>query len=127
MAGHATRLCTKPGCRGMIVNGKCTLCGQQKRRAWHQDGTKKERGYGWDWEQVRAAFVRQATEAAMLEGRYRLTCGICGKEIEWHELHVDHKIPFVGVNDPRRLDNGNLQPAHRKCNEGKARGRKHAE
>lgn len=43
-------------CRGLKYAGVCERCGQ--KRAKH-NRTTRERGYGFDWQKFRAAFIQQ--------------------------------------------------------------------
>ncbi len=61
--------------------------------------TPTQRGYGYDWECLRAAHRDEHPLCAVCEaqGIVRLATS------------VDHIKPFRGIDDPRRLDPGNLQ------------------
>jgi len=43
-------------------------------------------------------------------------CELCRRPVEnVKEIHVDHITPFVGPDDPRRLDMDNLRVTHMRC------------
>jgi len=43
-------------------------------------------------------------------------CELCQKPVEQRaEIHVDHIVPFTGLDDPKRLDLANLRLTHRRC------------
>jgi 5-methylcytosine-specific restriction endonuclease McrA len=46
-------------------------------------------------------------------------CKYCGSK---DDMHVDHIVPFDGVDDPRRLDESNLQLLCGGCKSVKAKG-----
>ena len=79
-----------------------------KRKPWTRKGGKtSDRGYGWDWQKVRDAFIRANP--------------VCVDPFAFHPNvvtpaeHVDHIIPFSRGGE--RLDASNLQslcaPCHR--------------
>jgi 5-methylcytosine-specific restriction endonuclease McrA len=75
-----------------------------------------ERGYDSRWQRVRASVLRAWLAT---RGPY---CGLCGCLLRpGKETHVDHIVPFDGLDDPRRLDPQNLQILCRTCNSTKAR------
>jgi 5-methylcytosine-specific restriction endonuclease McrA len=55
----------------------------------------------------------------MASGKAR--CAICGKLIVGNRknVHVDHIVPFRGLNDPLRLDQTNWQLLHPACHSRK--------
>jgi 5-methylcytosine-specific restriction endonuclease McrA len=78
--------------------------------------TRQARGYDREWEILRAAFLRRWL---VERGPY---CAQCGRLLVLgRQTHVDHVIPFRGVADPLRLDEGNLQVLCEPCNSGKKR------
>jgi 5-methylcytosine-specific restriction enzyme A len=54
--------CKRSGCRGIVRNGVCSVCGplHKERRRLHdeQRGTAAQRGYDGRWQRVRAAYLR---------------------------------------------------------------------
>ena len=110
------RTCSRPGCYGFIKDDVCTQCGRAYRR-WgsRSRATAAQRGYDAAWRKVRGEYIRERVMAAVEAGisPYPI-CEICQKPIVG-EIHVDHKIPFNGMDDPHRLDINNLRVAHRAC------------
>lgn len=41
-------------------------------------------------------------------------CALCGKPVEG-QIHVDHIIPFHGLDDPLRLNKANLRIMDKRC------------
>ena len=123
MAKAPSRLCSKPGCKGIIRDNTCSLCGSV-RRGWQADtdrGTRQQRGYDAAWTRLRNAFVQQQRLESMQAGiGINPLCAICGVAVRDWELHVDHIRPFNGADDPLRLDPSNLQVTHARCNLSKA-------
>ena len=79
-------------------------------RAHKPHGPRKSaagRGYDAKWKRFANYFI----EMEMRAGRHCCACG-CGKILlgrERREIHVDHKEPHRGQNDPRFWDLNNLQ------------------
>ena len=131
MARAIARACGRPGCRGIIRESVCSVCGPMKVAGWQGDrhrGTRQQRGYDNDWIRLRAAFVEEKRLEAMLAGvsMYPI-CELCGKPVEdKRQIHVDHIKPFEGRDDPLRLDKDNLRVTHERCHmkltAGKGRG-----
>lgn len=74
------------------------------------DDTRKSayhRGYNKAW----AKFAESFINTQFSKGEYRCACG-CGKNLlgrERREIHVDHKVPHNGNDDPLFWDVANLQ------------------
>lgn len=68
-------------------------------------GTTTQRGYGADWRKVAAQIKRSNPLCVMCAKIGRVTLA----------EDVDHIVPFVSPEDPRRLDTANLQPLCRAC------------
>lgn len=114
MPTRPARVCSKPGCRGLVRDGACSVCGPvpQRPSGWQRaNGSRQSRGYDQAWLELRQAFL--AAERARCGGV--LVCGICGEPITKGPVHVDHKEPFQGLDDPRRLDVTNLRACHARC------------
>jgi 5-methylcytosine-specific restriction endonuclease McrA len=72
---------------------------------------RHEKGYDAAWYRLRARFVR---DWFATKGPY---CGLCHRVlVESKRTHVDHVIPFDGVDDPKRLDPRNLRVLCDSCN-----------
>lgn len=105
MANLPKRPCLQPGCPELVTSGRCS----KHQRNWNtRRGTTKERGYGADWQAVRAMKLRQDP--------------LC--EIRTHcdgalATEVDHIVPIREAPE-LRLDMANLQSACKACNVAKA-------
>ena len=75
-------------------------------------------GYDKKWEKLRAAYISESPICEHCASR-GITTG--PKE---SRLEVDHIIPFHGIDDPLRLDWGNLQTLCRRCHAIKTEGDK---
>lgn len=85
-----------------------TRIGRTRRKGWAetQRGTRKQRGYGWAWEQLRAAVLKREP-----------LCRICRADgVAVIAVTVDHIKPkHQGGTD----DEGNLQPLCKPCHAAK--------
>jgi 5-methylcytosine-specific restriction endonuclease McrA len=115
MASRPKRPC--PKCH-RIWDGKRCACGHAKTHGWGNDrrrGNRHQRGYDKAWEVARAECIRRKSlEAAMAGVAMVPICEECGEAIEG-EVHVDHREPFSGPSDPKRLDQANLRCLHPRC------------
>jgi 5-methylcytosine-specific restriction enzyme A len=91
-------------CRcGAVHSGRCPGAA---KHGWETGrGKTAARGYGGDWQALRSAFLAQHP-----------LCADC----ESHGLvrparHVDHVVPFQGIDDPLRLDRSNLRALCERC------------
>ena len=105
MPSAPPRACT---CGGIIRNGKCDRC---TKGTGHARKTT-ERGYGWDWQQFRATYLRQHPLC--------VDCKANGKVAEANEVHHRIKIKHA----PRlRLHPDNLMALCKTCHDARsARG-----
>ena len=76
---------------------------------------------------LRAQFLFLCKTTRMPDGTYGLPCWLCNKKLDYNLNHrnrlaptVDHVVP-VRLAPDRFLDTTNWKPAHRKCNEERAR------
>lgn len=101
-----------PLCPNLVTRGKCPSCqatSGPERRSRHQ------RGYGNDWERLRAWFVVQPEN---------LFCKLCAaKGLTRTATTVDHIEKFHGLDDPRRLDPKNLRALCDQCHAERHGGR----
>ena len=114
------RTCGKPGCKGIIRDNVCSVCGEVKRSGWRDDrwrGTATNRGYDVVWSRLRRVVIEDATMRAAVRGLSAFPiCEICSQPIEdTSEIDVDHIEPFKGRDDPLRLNRDNLRVLHRAC------------
>jgi 5-methylcytosine-specific restriction protein A len=120
MASAPARTCGRPGCRGIVRDDVCSVCGPRKRGGWQDDaqrGTRHQRGYDAAWVAVRRQFIVAKTiEAAAAGAALFPICELCRQTVEkTREIHVDHVRPFRGLDDPLRLDPANLRITHYRC------------
>lgn len=81
-----------------FYQGQCPNHANQRER---QRGNRIARGYDRHWLRLRAWFMRQPENQL---------CRLCQQQgrVELAK-ECDHVIPFVGLNDPNRLNPKNLQ------------------
>jgi 5-methylcytosine-specific restriction endonuclease McrA len=72
---------------------------------WRHTETRQARGYGADWQRLRAAVLAAEPLCRMCQAVGRTTAA----------TEVDHIEPFDGVADPRRLDRANCRPLCTPC------------
>ena len=98
--------CTKPGCGAYAVKGGRCADHVVKHR-WRHTKSRHERGYGWQWEQIR--------RRALVRDNY--LCQYCRTEgVYTPATDVDHRIPKTdGGTD--HLDN--LQSLCKNCHNEK--------
>ncbi|MBK8772848.1 MAG: HNH endonuclease [Rhizobiales bacterium] len=69
--------CRKPGCRGLVRDGVCSVCGPLRRAVqFDQDarrGTAARRGYGSRWQRVRMMYLQAHPLCAMCEKSGRVS------------------------------------------------------
>lgn len=120
MATLTSRLCSKAGCRGIVRNSVCSVCGPVIRRSgWRNTtaGTRQQRGYDDAWLRVRKLVIeRELVRIAEHCELPYIICQLCNEPIySKREMHVDHIKPFNGIDDPLRLDVSNLRVVHARC------------
>lgn len=107
MANKPLRPC--PKCLGLWDGQVCVACGHKaKRYGWQSDrqrGTRQQRGYDEPWLRLSNAYRKRhpLCEECKRHGRVEKT------------EHIDHIIPFDGIDDPKRLDWNNLQALCKAC------------
>lgn len=108
MPQRAPLACRKPGCRGLVRGGVCSVCGPLRRHtdrdAEQRRGTTTERGYGTQWQKVRRNILMTHP-----------LCTQCGQPAD----DVDHIIAIS--RGGAVLDADNLQPLCRSCHNRKTR------
>jgi 5-methylcytosine-specific restriction protein A len=86
---------------------------EAKRALDRQRPTASQRGYDARWRRLRAWVLQ----------RDLYLCQRCHASVGDGEMaHVDHIEPFHGKDDPRRLDETNLQTLCRSCHSRKTLG-----
>jgi 5-methylcytosine-specific restriction protein A len=90
-----------PTCR-QLVTAPCPTCSRQRNRT---RGSATSRGYGSDWEVLREWHLNRHPLCVFCEQR--------GETVVADE--VDHIIPFVSIEVPRRLDPSNLRSLCKSC------------
>ena len=97
--------CAHAGCHALVRGA--TYCGTHAQEAAtrlarsdrKRRGTARQRGYDTLWQKVR--------DQHLLTQPLCVSCKADGLTVVAQD--VDHIVPFKGVDDPRRLDSGNLQ------------------
>ena len=76
-----------------------------------------------------SGFLTDCRRLAGENGSLFIRCTFCGEDIEdLRDVHVHHREPFQGLDDPRRLDVNNLRVTHKSCHmRGTAEQRHHSE
>lgn len=86
MPSRPPTACKRPGCRGLVRSGVCSVCGPLRTRnaeADKQRGSPSSRGYGRRWLRVR--------EAVLSEHPWCAECARHGRMSLATDVH--HKIP----------------------------------
>ncbi len=84
------------------------------KKAWRTTTTSSTaRGYGRDWQKLRAAYIQEHPMCEQCESN-----GIVREADEVHHLRA-----FIGVDDPLRLDWSNLQSVCQRCHQRETGGR----
>lgn len=113
MPSRAPTACRRPGCRGLVTAGVCSVCGPIKQRsnwdAYHAERnatSRHKRGYGWTWEKLR--------DMVLADEPLCRQCGAVG--LVAAAVTVDHILPkaWGGMDD---MDN--LQPLCKQCHDDK--------
>lgn len=56
------KACNRPGCRGLVRDGVCNVCGplrrQRDKEIDDRRGSSASRGYGYSWRRWRAMYLR---------------------------------------------------------------------
>jgi 5-methylcytosine-specific restriction protein A len=118
----ALRVCPHPGCPELTRGGPCPEHARDSRV-----GSAWRRGYDAAWQQLRDRVRRRLIAlgispicGARLPGAELTThsrCAAEGRDVPG--THYDHIEPFVGLDDPRRLDPLNLQLLCASCHSRK--------
>lgn len=107
MPARAPSACRRPGCRGLVRNGVCSVCGSLKTaiNAAHDAtrGSNTERGYDNRWRRVRLLHLRNNPLCRM--------CLLDG--VVTAATMVDHIVPIADGGE--KLDDDNLQSLCRDC------------
>lgn len=88
MPRRAAGTCLRPGCKGLVHDGVCSVCGEDARKRSSaeydaQRGTSTERGYGRLWRKLRLMFLS--------ENPLCVECELDGLVVA--ATDVDHIIP----------------------------------
>ena len=103
---RAPSACRRPGCRGLVRNGVCSVCGALKRQPQQQHdeqrGTAAQRGYDGRWQRRRVMFWRAHPLCA--------ACAAQGVTVVATDVH--HLVPLrSGGSD----EDSNLQALCHAC------------
>lgn len=102
---RAPTTCRRPGCRGLVRGGVCSVCGPVRTIAAsdEQRGTAAQRGYDGRWQRVRLMYLRAHP-----------LCAECGRrgQVTVADM-VDHVRPIA--DGGAVLDEANLQSLCHAC------------
>ena len=102
MPQRAPTACRRPGCRGLVRGGVCSVCGPQRQHGREdydeRRGNAASRGYDAKWRKLREQVLYQQP-----------LCVMCGAVA----VDVDHIIPIRQGGPVLAVDN--LQPLCRQC------------
>lgn len=77
MAQRPGSACRRSGCAGIVHGGVCDACGPLRRQRQvdydQRRGTRQQRGYGSEWQRIRAAFLLAHPLCADCEEQGRTT------------------------------------------------------
>ena len=77
MPRRAGRSCTRPGCRGVVHDGVCSVCGPLRREPAREHdarrGTAHERGYDRRWQRLRATVLATSPLCAECQRQGHIT------------------------------------------------------
>jgi 5-methylcytosine-specific restriction protein A len=109
----SSKICTRPGCAGLVRGGVCSVCGprRKERDAQHdaRRGTAASRGYDGRWQRIRMAYLKGHPLCAECLKEHRVTVA----------TDVDHIIP---KRDGGSDADGNLQALCHSCHSRKTAG-----
>jgi len=106
MAQASPKICCKGGCGNLTYSRFCEKHDTPKNtRSPDYRGTAASRGYDGAWQKLRNGYV--------MHNPLCEHCTALGRTAVAQD--VDHIKPFQGIDDPLRLDWGNLQSLCRKC------------
>jgi 5-methylcytosine-specific restriction endonuclease McrA len=115
---------------GVRLRPKCKACLNEERKSWGKKNRDKLAQYAREWRKEnpgckRSVMSRKARNSnskfkhlhgsvaryfpeltsELLEELFDGKCYLCGKTIEEHESHIEHKIPFAkgGTNDIKNV------------------------
>ena len=111
MPSAPAKLCSRANCGGLVREGQCSRCGPVVKTGFTHKTSRQSRGYGADWFRLRMNVIKRRLLAA--GGVIR--CELCNEAIINESIHADHREPFHGLDDPRRLDPSNIRLSHRRC------------
>jgi len=111
MPTRAKRVCNYPGCNALTTN---SYCSKHRRKDIREISSNVV--YNKEWKRLRNAYIHKHP-----------LCAECYKHgIITAAVHVDHIVPFHGLDDPLRLAWNNLQSLCKACHNRKtAIERKH--
>lgn len=118
MPRRVGRACIRPGCRGIVVDDVCSVCGPLNKSRGDDAlrGNARQRGYDWQWQKVRDMHIRNEPQCRR--------CNSTGGPGPGG-LVVDHIVPLS--EGGARLDDDNLQTLCARCHAAKhaeAQGRR---
>ena len=98
---RAATVCRKPGCPGLVRDGKCSSCGplrtQTDKTHDKRRGTSTQRGYGGRWQRLRLMFLRANPLCVLCESQdfvtaatdvHHITAKRDGGADEWDNLEA---------------------------------------
>lgn len=102
-------------CQQTAKQKPCEHCGNPKpKQKTEYRGSSTSRGYGYKWQQWRAAILKRMASTGEWDG----SCDRCKKLIVGM-IHCDHIKPVIDAKDPLFYDRKNIQFLHPACHSQK--------
>lgn len=102
MAGASLKVCNAPGCRAISDQSKCEKHRTQRTKDSRENAAK--RGYDYQWQKLRARFVKSHP-----------LCEDCLAQGRTTAANEAHHVEKVADAPERRLDASNLMALCKRC------------
>ena len=117
MAARPKAICRKAACGALIDAPGYCLKHVQLKTGWnrsHGDQTSAQRGYGYQWQQIRARVLKRDAGLCQIRGK---GCTYVAREVD----HITNKAKArdLGWTDARIDDESNLQSCCPTCHKAK--------